>query len=46
MIDELRIDVKYTGCTSLHIEEMSTAETEGFEPSDPVRGLHLSRVVH
>ena len=22
------------------------AETEGFEPSDPVRGLHLSRVVH
>ena len=22
------------------------AETEGFEPSVPVRGLHLSRVVH
>jgi hypothetical protein len=24
----------------------SLAETEGFEPSVPVRGLHLSRVVH
>jgi hypothetical protein len=23
-----------------------SAETEGFEPSVPVRGLHLSRVVH
>lgn len=23
-----------------------TAETEGFEPSVPLRGLHLSRVVH
>lgn len=22
------------------------AETEGFEPSVPLRGLHLSRVVH
>ncbi len=22
------------------------AETEGFEPSVPIRGLHLSRVVH
>jgi hypothetical protein len=22
------------------------AETEGFEPSEPVRVLHLSRVVH
>ena len=24
----------------------SGAETEGFEPSVPLRGLHLSRVVH
>ena len=38
--------VKDTGRMSLHIQEMSMAETEGFEPSDPVRGLHLSRVVH
>ena len=27
-------------------EEEITAETEGFEPSVPLRGLHLSRVVH
>ena len=26
--------------------EYPLAETEGFEPSVPLRGLHLSRVVH
>ena len=31
---------------SLRIQGFRRAETEGFEPSVPLRGLHLSRVVH
>ena len=44
MIESVTFAAMYTDRAPLHIEEMSMAETEGFEPSDPVRGLHLSRV--
>src|SRR4051794_24363938 len=29
-----------------HTTDVKRAETEGFEPSEPLRVLHLSRVVH
>jgi hypothetical protein len=37
---------RFYGPKQLNARRRKRAETEGFEPSEPLRVLHLSRVVH